>query len=177
MLIHAIVGAVAFLAGIVAISRPTKNLHPAIKYTPIMLCAIGAFLIWSYCTEIIPVEVNAKVAILEMEPQKMYVSVDPELARRCDLRNLDVRMIDSANVETHAIANLVDPKKHDETIPLAKWNTHNVVEIQVDPKNYESFYFVAHDRCAFGVHVKSEFGHTSIPERFNASLAATLPKV
>lgn len=170
MLLEAIIGGLAFLAGVVAISRPTKELHPAIKYTPIFLCAIGAFNIWNYFSQAIPAIADAKVTVLEVQSHKMYIGVDPHFARKCRLRALDVYLVDADHVETRAPANFVDPK--DYAIPRVPfgWQTDSVVEVQANPRQYQSFYFVEHDRCAFDIHVRSEFGHTLVPPKFNAGL-------
>ena len=170
MLLEAIVGGLAFLAGVVAISRPTKDLHPAIKYTPIFLCVVGAFNAWNYFAQNIPAVADAKVTVLEVKPHTLYVGVEPQFARKCKLRVLDVYMVDADKVETRVPANFVDAKDYSlPQVPFG-WQKETVLEIQANPRQYESFYFVEHDRCAFDVHVRSEFGHTMIPPKFNAGM-------
>lgn len=170
MLIEAIIGFLAFLAGVIAISRPTKNLHPAIKYTPIFLCAIGAFCIWNYFSQIIPAVADAKVTVLDVQSHRMYIGVDPHFARKCQVRGIDVYLVDSDKVETRVPANFVDPK--DYSLPRASlsWQSDSILEIQANPRKYESFYFVEYDRCAFDIHVRSEFGRTLVPQKFNAGV-------
>lgn len=169
MLIEAIIGALCFLAGVVAISRPTRNLHPAIKYTPILLCTLGSFNVWHYFSLNIPAVADAKVAVLQVEPHKMYVEVEPQLARKCQLHAVDVHLVDSDKIETRAPAVFVDPKDYSlPQVGALAWRTRNVLEINANPRQYESFYIVAYDRCAFEVHVRSEFGSTLIPQKFNA---------
>jgi hypothetical protein len=170
MFIQAIVGGLAFLAGVVAISRPTKNLHWAIKYTPIFLCSLGIFNVWQYFAQSIPVVADAKVTILQVESNKMYISVDPQFARRCNLHALDIHLVDSSKIETRVAANFVNPKDFSQPNVPYGWHDANIFEIKVNPGSYESFYFLAYDRCAFDVHVRSEFGHTLIPPKFNSPL-------
>lgn len=170
MLLEAVVGGLGFLAGVVAISRPTKNLHPAIKYTPIFLCAIGVFNIWNHFSQTIPAVPEAKISVLEINPHIMYVGVEPKFARRCKLSSLDAYLIDSDKMETRVPVNFVNPKDYSLPQGSFDWKTNSVVEIQGNPRVYQSFYFVEQDRCAFDVQVRSEFGRTLIPQKFNAGL-------
>lgn len=170
MIMEFIVGLVALITGIVAISRPTRDLHPAIKYTPIILCAVGAFNIWKYASQEIPVVADAKVSVMEVDSDKMFISVEPSLARKCKLRALDLYFVDSSNNLIRAPASFVDPKNYALPSTNTQWSLGNILQVQINPRKYESFYLVAHDRCAFDVHVRSEFGHTLVPQKFNAGL-------
>lgn len=170
MLLDAIIGSFAFLAGVVAISRPTKDLHPAIKYTPIFLCIVGAFLIWNYFSQAIPAIADAKITVLEVQSHRMYIGVEPQFARKCKTGALDVYLVDKDKVETRVPANFVDPKDYSLLRVPFGWGKDSVVEIQANPRQYESFYLVEHDRCAFDVHVRSEFGRTMVPQKFNAGV-------
>jgi hypothetical protein len=170
MLLEAVIGGFAFLAGVVAISRPTKDLHPALKYTPIFLCVIGAVNVWNYFSETIPAVADANITVLEVQSHRMYTGIEPHFARKCHPVALDVYLIDKDKVETRVPANFVDPK--DYSLPAASfgWSKDSVVEIQANPRQYESFYFVEYDKCAFDAQVRSEFGHTLVPQKFNAGL-------
>lgn len=174
MLIEALVGAFAFLAGVIAISRPTRDLHWAIKYTPIMLCSVGAFMGWRYASEIIPVVVDAKVSVMEVDKDRIYINVDPELGRHCTMRGVDIFFVDAQKNRTRVSATLVDPKNYLQDAKSNQWASSNVLSVPIDPLKYESFYVVTYDRCAFDVRVRSEFGHTLVPHKFNAGQPASV---
>lgn len=170
MLMEAIVGAILFIAGVVAISRPTRDLHPAIKFAPIFLCVGGAFNMWTYVSQEIPVVADAKISVMEVDSNRMYISVEPALARKCTLRAMDVYFVDSLGNKIRAPANFVDFKDYTHALTTTQWKDENILEVKVNPRQYESFYIVTYDRCAFDVHVKSQFGHTLVPQKFNAGL-------
>lgn len=178
MLIEAIVGAFAFIAGVIAISRPTKDLHWAIKYTPIFLCAIGAFLGWEFFSQNVPVIADAKVSVMEVDTDRMYISIEPEVARKCDLRALDVYFVDEDTKSVvRSTGNFVTSKDYSVLSSSQQWKPVNIIEVSIDPRKYEYFYIVTHDRCAFNVHVRSEFGRTLVPQKFNSGLPASSPHV
>lgn len=174
MLIEALIGAIAFLAGVIAISRPTRDLHWAIKYTPIILCAIGAFMGWQYVSQVVPVVADAKVSVMEVDRDRMFINVEPEIARHCFLRGVDVFFVDSEQNIIRVSANFVNQKNYVEAAKSNQWAASNVISVPVDPLKYDFFYIVTYDRCAFDVRVRSEFGRTPVPHKFNAGLPATV---
>lgn len=161
-----IVGLVAFFMGVFALSKQTKSLPWALKYAPVMLAAIGAFLSWSYFADRVPVISHASTQLQVIEPGKMVMTVDARRDRNCKLTNISVYMVETSGFKYPAyIVYESSPPRGKDILdfPITVYGSPEADQI-------ETVYIVTEHLCAFDITVKSQFGEVKPPASFTKKL-------
>lgn len=170
-----ILGLFCLAFGALALRFRTRGLPWAVRYAPVVLAMLGAFMMWQVVAQRTPVVTSAQVNILAVGPRYAVLQVKIEKNRECQFKSMEAFLVDQEDHSHSAYMFFDKDPTPNSNRPVGKNVLEKIIVVPTDDVDAKSVFFQTEHKCAFDIDVVSTFGATVLPKVFNDTPAGVDP--